>query len=128
MTTRWDIIKRLARRRLTLQGAPDFVFKDLEAASEDILMGIPENTLLTCAESLVALTAQGLTQGQAFQRIEQHRSQFVPGGALPTPLTLATYIRYRLDLEGVPGPPISDDYLAEAAEEALRAARAAFRG
>jgi len=59
MTTRWDMIKRLARKRLTLQGAPDFVFKELAAASEQVLMGIPENTLLTCAESLVALTSQG---------------------------------------------------------------------
>jgi len=30
-------------------------------------------------------------------------------------------VRYRLDLEGVPGPPISDDYLCEAADQALRA-------
>jgi len=127
MTTRWDIVKQLARRRLMLQGASDAVLRALEEASEDVLMGLPENTLQTCAESLVVLTAQGLTEEEAFRRIEQHRSQFVPGTTLPRPLTLATYVRYRLDLESVPGPPISDDYLTEAASYALRAARAAFR-
>jgi len=89
-------------------------------------MGIPENTLLTCAESLVALTRQGLSEAEAFERIEEHRSMSFPGTGLPHPLTLASYVQYRLRIENAPGPAIPVEHLALAADEAMRAARAAY--
>jgi len=129
LSTRWEIVRRLARKRLAAQGAPNFALRDLDNAPEFILAGIPENTLLTCAESLVALTAQGLTEEQAFERIEEHRSSFVPGGELPRPLTLANYARYRMALEGsMPLLPLTEEYLEEAAQEVISLARAAYRG
>jgi len=36
MTTRWDIIRRLARKRLALQGTPEFVFNELEGAPREL--------------------------------------------------------------------------------------------
>lgn len=124
--TRTDLIKRLARKRLAQQGAPDVVFDDFLASTEAVMMGTPEGMIVGCAESFVALTAQGLTEQDAFQRIEQDRVQFAVGGTLPRPLTLATYLRYRLNLEPHVGLPISGAYLDEAAGEALRTVRAAF--
>ena len=126
MTGRNDVIRALARKRLLEHGAPPFVLKELQELSDELLDGLPEGTILACAESLVSLTAQGLTERQAFEAIEQHRSQFKLGGGLPKPLTLASYVRYRLDLEGVPGPPIADGYIGEACDFAIRAARLAF--
>jgi hypothetical protein len=124
---RAELIRALARKRLLEHGAPPAALRELQDLPDDLLDGLPEGTILVCAESFVALTSQGLTEEQAFEAIEQLRSQFKPGRGLPQHLTLATYIRYRLNLEGVPGPPIADEYIAEASEYALRAARLAFR-
>lgn len=107
MTGRNDVIRALARKRLLEHGAPPFVLKELQELSDELLDGLPEGTILACAESLVSLTAQGLTERQAFEAIEQHRSQFKLGGGLPKPLT-------------------ADGYIGEACDFAIRAARLAF--
>jgi hypothetical protein len=127
MTTRSDIIRELARQRMLLVNAPSFVLEELKTAPDEILAGLPEGTLMTCAESLVALMAQGLSLRAAFDTIELHRSQFVPGKDLPEPLDLASYVRYRYELENPGGPQIPPAFLTDAADYALKAAKQAYR-
>ena len=43
---------------------------------------------------------------------------FGDAGIMPSPLTLSTYIKYRLSLEHSHGIPISDEFVDEAIEEA----------
>jgi hypothetical protein len=113
------LIKNLAKKRV--QNDPiASMLGDIDSLSETMLMGLPEATIVTIVETWAILRKQGLRDKEILQRIEAHRASFGGYGDLPDPLTLQSYIKYRLDLEHGHGAPISEkfmDYAIEAAKK-----------
>jgi len=77
------------------------------------LAGLPENSIATIVETFAILKKNGVPESKIFARIEAHRSLMV-SGQIPNPVTLESYIRYRVYIECSHGAPISDGFLAEA--------------
>ncbi|MBN1103473.1 MAG: hypothetical protein JXL84_08700 [Deltaproteobacteria bacterium] len=92
---------------------------EVESLSEFELMSLPEATLVTIVESYMILTKkQGILPEEALGLIENHRST-LRSGEIPRPLTLASYIKYRLALDharGISIPEASVDRTIEKAK------------
>ena len=85
------------------------------------LAGIPEGTIVTIVETWSQLIKKGIPEEEILIRIEEHRSSFGDYRELPSPLTLSSYIKYRLDLEHQDGTPISEDFIDHAIEVSMKA-------
>ena len=105
--TKAQLIRELLRERLELLGVFDKFRSEFEATPDVALMGVPEATIVVNVESYVFFKRQGLDDGAILARIEAHRATLGPAGVLPSPLTLESYIEYRLKLDhaGTPMPP-----------------------
>jgi hypothetical protein len=55
-----------------------------------------------------------MSDQEIFEAIEAHRSMFDDKGIMPSPLTLSSYIKYRLEVEHSHGVPISSEFIDEA--------------
>ena len=114
-----ELIKNLVIKRV--QNDPiASMLGDIDSLSETMLMGLPEATIVTIVETWAMLKKQGVSEEEILQRIEAHRASFGDYGDLPKPLTLPSYIKYRLDLEHGHGATISEkfiDYAIEAAKQ-----------
>jgi hypothetical protein len=94
----------------------------VDSMSEFQLASLPEGTIVTIVETWAKLRKFGAEDVEIFRRIEDHRSTAFPRGQLPSPLSLKTYIRYRLEIEHSHGAPLDDSFV----EAAIEAARKAY--
>ena len=85
------------------------------------LLGFPEATIVTIVETWSNLSKKGVPEDEIFFKIERHRSRLFFGGQLPSPLSLETYIKYRLNVEHSTGVPIADKFVTAAIQAAKRA-------
>lgn len=84
----------------------------IEQLADETLIGLPEGTLVTIVETFATLKSQGISDKEALERIESHRSM-IGAAAMPDPLSLESYISYRLSLEYADSGPISDQHISE---------------
>jgi hypothetical protein len=119
-----DLVRNLAKQRVRedpLAAAMGFNETMIDSLGMMQLAGLPESGIATIVESFVALKKYGVPEPEIFARIEAHRSS-IGSGQIPNPLSLESYIRYRVEIEHSHGAPISEEFLAEA----IRACRQHF--
>src|ERR1700730_5566690 len=104
-----NIIRSLLKARLRddpmakMAGvSPDMVDQQLD---EDVL-GAPEASIVTIVESYIQLSRLGFPEPEILSRIEKQRSM-IGADTMPSPLTLRSYIRYRVSLEYAHSAPVS---------------------
>jgi hypothetical protein len=117
-----DLIKDLVKERIrgnptaeAWGATPDAI----ESLPEMMLMSLPEATIVTIVEAYVALKPQNLADSEILESIEAHRSM-ITTGTMPRPLTLTSYIKYRVALEHSHGAPILEKFIDGAVQESLR--------
>ena len=93
------------------------VVEYIDSLPDTKLMGLPEATIVTIVETYWQLRNQGLSDKEIFEAIENHRA-IIGTGTIPSPLTLSTYIKYRVGLEHSGIAPISETFIDEAIKEA----------
>ncbi|GMU22711.1 MAG: hypothetical protein AMXMBFR13_27960 [Phycisphaerae bacterium] len=98
-TAKSDLIRRLLLHRVRNAPGLAFMEPEIRSFSDFQLLASPEGTIVTIVETWLQLIRQGCSEDDAFARIEAHRSSLGKSGTLPSPLTLSSYINYRLDLE-----------------------------
>lgn len=108
-----DIIRTLIKRRILETGILDEFSRDVDSLNSAQLYGTPEATILVIVETYAMLKKRDTQDGEIFARIEAHRAS-AGTGQLPQPLTLESYVAYRIALEHSAGAPISQDFIAEA--------------
>jgi len=115
-----NLIKKLVRKRL--QNDPIAkMLGNVDDLSDLELMGLPEATIVTIIETYCTMKHQAnLPDDEIFEAIEAHRSMFGDKGEMPSPLTLSSYIKYRLGIEHSHGAPISSKFIDEAIGETKR--------
>ena len=115
-----ELIKNLVKKRV--QNDPiASTLGDIDSLSETMLMGLPEATIMTIVETYCMMKRQGnLPDEEIFEAIEAHRSMLGDTGTIPSPLTLSSYIKYRLGLEHSHGAPLRSKFVDKAIEEAKR--------
>lgn len=84
----------------------------VEQLPPEVLLGLPEGTLVTIVETFAALKLQGVSDSEALQRIERHRSM-IGSGTMPSPLSLESYIWYRVSLEHSDAGPLPEEHIAD---------------
>lgn len=116
-----DLIRNLLKERLRadqmaqLAGVtPDLV----DQQSDEDILGTPEATIVMIVESYNSLKQLGIPEADILARIEKHRSM-IGKGTLPAPLTLRSYIKYRVSLEYAHTAPVSDTSLDASLQEAV---------
>lgn len=93
----------------------------VDQQSDQDVLGTPEATIVTIVESCIQLRRLGLPESEVLARIEKHRSM-IGSDIMPSPLTLRSYIRYRVSLEYAHAAPVSDASL----DSSIRAAQDYF--
>jgi len=114
-----SLIKELAKSRVRndpMASAMGFDESMVDSLSGMQLAGLPEGTIVTIVETWALLNKKGVPDEEILMRIENHRSRFSGGGNLPNPLTLSSYVKYRVNLENETGAPIADAFIKEAVE------------
>lgn len=117
--TKVQLIRALLRERLEILGVFDKFRSEFEATPDVALMGVPEATIVVNVESYVSLKRQGLDDRAIFARIEAHRATLGATGVLPSPLTLESYIEYRLKLDHPVGTPMPPGFVRRAIQRSL---------
>ena len=117
--SKMDLVRRMLKARLradpiaALLGAgPEVV----DATNDVELMGTPEATIATIVETHATMKRQGVPEAQILELIENHRSM-IGSDRMPSPLTLRSYIRYRVSLEHSASAPVSDASLDSSIQE-----------
>lgn len=77
------------------------------------IMGIPEAAVVTIVETYAKSLKVGTPEEAILYQIENHRSQ-IGSGALPNPLNLESYIKYRIKIEHGRNFPISENCISYA--------------
>lgn len=118
--SKMDLVRRLLKARLaadpmtTLLGlSPEVV----DTQPDELLLGTPEATITTIVETYVTMKQQGIDERQILELIEELRS-VIGSDIIPSPLTLRSYIRYRVSLEHSNSAPVSDASLDYSIQEA----------
>jgi hypothetical protein len=117
------LIKDLVRLRVRndpLAAQMGFNESDVERLSGFQLAGLPEATIATIVETWSTLKKRGVAQAMIFAQIELHRSR-IGSGPLPNPVTLASYVQYRLEIEHSDGAPMDPLFIDAAVEVAKKA-------
>ncbi len=120
--TKESLIRALAKKRVATDTAaamfgatPDAI----EALPLEMLMGLPEATIVSIVEAWTQGKSQGIPEEHVFQLIEAHRSM-VAEGTMPEAPTLQSYVNYRVALEHGHGAPLAvghvDDCIRQARE------------
>ncbi|MGI9250061.1 MAG: hypothetical protein ACR2PR_02535 [Pseudohongiellaceae bacterium] len=113
------LIKELTKSRVRddfMAAAMGFDESMVDSLSGIQIMGLPESTIVTIVQTWATLRKRGVSDEEIIMRIERHRSRFKDGGNLPSPLTLSSYIKHRVNLEHAIGAPIEDSFIEEAVE------------
>tara|TARA_R110001592_G_scaffold47479_2_gene150393 strand:+ start:437 stop:856 length:420 start_codon:yes stop_codon:yes gene_type:complete len=117
-----ELIRSLARRRISTDPLAKQMGYDesmVDSLGTMELLSTPEAAIVTIVETFALSRKSGAPDKAIFDHIEMHRSQ-IGSGELPTPLTLESYILYRLEIEHSSGPPLSDDFVLWAIVTAKR--------
>lgn len=122
--TKEDLIRGLAKQRLAGDAAAA-AFGATPAAIDalplEMLMGLPEATIVTIVESWSQGRSQKISEDHIFHLIEAHRSMAAEG-EMPASPTLDSYVKYRVSLEHADGAPLSAAHI----EHCIREAREFF--
>lgn len=78
------------------------------------LSGIPENIITVLVKTWMKLQETGMDDEEILLGIEKQRSRHLGSGTLPVPLNLASYIKYRLELEHKCMHPLTESYIDDA--------------
>jgi len=113
------LIENLAKMRFQNDPIAEVfsVVEYIDSLSDTKLMALPEATIVTIVETYWQSKNQGLSDKETFEAIENHRA-IIGAGTIPSPLTLSTYIKYRVGLEHSGIAPISENFIDEAIKEA----------
>lgn len=117
-----DLIRQLAKARVKGDSAAKLFGVTPESIDQlplVELMGLPEATVVTIAETYSQMKSQGLPDTEILNLIEAHRSM-IGSGSVPNPLTLPSYVEYRIKLEYRDVAPISERHIEQSLTEALR--------
>jgi len=114
-----ELIRKLVKMRIKRPAlfSNDVSAQDIDRMGALMLNSLPEGTIVTIVETYIKLSQQGLSDQEIFYQIDSRR----PGkGVLPSPLTLSSFVNYRLDIE-VKNPliVISPFFIHEAVEVCL---------
>lgn len=113
-----ELIKKLARARV--QEIPWLgSFGSIDNLTELELLGLPEATVVCIVETFAVLKTHGKRDEEALLAIEEHRASFGDFGPLPRPLTLESYVKYRVQLEHSHGLGLTDDSLSTVIKTSL---------
>lgn len=113
-----ELIKKLAKARV--QKIPWLgSFGSIDNLTELELLGLPEATVVCIIETFTLLKTHGKRDEEALHAIEEHRASFGDSGPLPRPLTLESYVKYRVQLEHSHGLGLTDDCLSTAIKTSL---------
>jgi len=95
---------------------------DVERIPAAVLMGLPEATIVTIVEAYWRMKVQDpyLSDKKIFEAIELQRSRFIDRTAMPSPLTLSSYVKYRVGLEHAYATSMMNAFVDQALEEADR--------
>ena len=110
-----DLIRSLAKQRVRqdpIASSMGFNESMIDSLGMLQLAGLPESTIATIVQTYASLKKHGASDEEIFSRIEAHRSS-IGSGDIPSPLTLNSYVEYRLDVEHSHGAPISSGSIAE---------------
>lgn len=110
-----ELIKNLAKTRVRTDPTARRMGYDegmIDSLGTMQLMGIPEAAIVTIVETYALSLKSGAPERAILEHIENHRSQ-IGSGTLPVPLTLESYIKYRLEIEHSHGAPIGEDFITE---------------
>jgi len=117
-----DLIKSLAKKRIKedpLAKSKGFNESMIDALSTMELMSIPEAAIVTIIETYALSLKSGAPEEAILNHIENHRSQ-LGAGAVPSPLNLESYIKYRIKIEQEHGEPISEQFISRAISRARK--------
>jgi len=117
------LIKDLVRLRVRndpMAAQMGFNESDADALSRMQLAGLPEATIATIVETWSTLRKHGVSETEILHRIESHRSM-IGRGVVPSPLTLTSYVQYRLEVEHSHGARIDPLFIDAAVEVAKKA-------
>jgi len=111
-------IKNLAKRRIMNDPIASMI-GNIDDLSDTMILGLPEATIVYIVDTYQRLRRQGYSKNKSLEAIENHRASFGDSGALPSPLTLQNYIKYRLKIEHSEGAPISQEFIYGTIKEAV---------
>ncbi|MBW1991910.1 MAG: hypothetical protein JRI59_07310 [Deltaproteobacteria bacterium] len=98
-----ELIKSLAIKRVKespiLKDFATDLIREINKMSDNQLMGLPEASIVAICETYYKLKSQGMSDEDTFKIIEDHRAILSGSGELPSPLTLNSYIKYRISHE-----------------------------
>lgn len=111
-----DLIKKLAKDRVRKDPMAESLGYNegmVDSLGTMELMSTPEGTLVTIVETYALLLKSGEREEFILNHIENHRAQ-LGVGAMPIPLNLESYIKYRIEMEHSHGAPISEEFISRA--------------
>lgn len=114
------IARRLLARRIAEDPqarAEGFNQQMVDRLSDLEMSGLPESTIATIVSSIADMRQSGIDTKDAILRIEQHRSQ-IGAGALPDPINIENYIRYRITIE-YPGISVEESHIVFCIDSAM---------
>ena len=120
--TKEDLIRDLVKSRIKDDPKSEIfgVTPDtIDKLPQIMLMGLPEATIVTIAETYTLMKAQGVPEDEILEAIEVHRSS-IGANKMPSPLSLQNYVKYRVAIEHSDGSPINEKFIDSALTEALR--------
>lgn len=89
------------------------------------VLGLPEAKIVGIVETYTRLKKEGADSLTIIEMIEDHRSNIAlggtPGGIMPEPLTLRSYIKYRVALETQGLRPVDEEFIDYAMDAAWEA-------
>ena len=105
-----EVIRDLVKGRY--QDHPtDFASARINSMSKEVLMKVPEATIVTVVEAYAQLKKEGFAEQDIFQKMEDQKARTADTATLPAPLTLSNYVKYRLKLEHPHSVQFSDDFI-----------------
>ncbi len=112
-----ELTKDLLKSRYSYYPA-DFASTRINNMSKEVIMGIPEATIVTIIEAYSEYKKQGLSDQDIFQKIQTQRTPSAEADVMPSELTLSSYIKYRMKLEHPDSSAqLSDQFIDEAIEK-----------
>ena len=115
-----DLARMLLRRRISEDPnakANGFTPSMADKLTEDQLAGLAEATISHIVEAIAKLTLKHYDEELAITQVEQHRRR-IGYGALPSPLTVQSYVSYRLAIE-YPGKAFPDGHIEWCTDAAI---------
>lgn len=115
-----DLARMLLRRRISEDPnakANGFTPAMADRLTEDQIAGLAEATIAHIVEAIAKFTLKHYDEELAITQVEQHRRQ-IGYGTLPSPLTVKSYVSYRLAVE-YPGKAFPDGHIEWCTDAAI---------